>query len=276
MHRFSGPGWAPLVFACSILLASAGAAAGGSRGDKDGGHHDGRGGGSEKADGGGKGDRGAKSPGAGKGKRDAHQGRSSERNHRADRRAGNAFERRLGRGQKKGNGGQGRADDDLGKSSQDTAAALNVPAPALDLEAAYRAGTAALLASTTAIASSAAEARGERSSLELPAALQPREDNVAIPDETATLSIVNPIGPSPAIPEDIVRACQAAIETAAAPLGATDVRVSSAGTLRHPTPDSLSAPVEVSIDYARQGGTETRQSPVTCELDAAGTVTGLL
>ncbi|ESY81674.1 hypothetical protein X740_07320 [Mesorhizobium sp. LNHC221B00] len=78
----------------------------------------------------------------------------------------------------------------------------------------------------------------------------------------------------PGVPDEVVRACHDAIESAAAPFGATSVRVSSAGFVQL-SRDTISAPVEVSIDYVRQGSVETRQAPIKCELNATGSVIGL-
>lgn len=118
-----------------------------------------------------------------------------------------------------------------------------------------------------ATATAVASARGGQS-LDLPAALQP-------PSDSNTLSTVSRIEALPGVPDEVVRACHDAIESAAAPFGATSVRVSSAGPVRQLSQDTISAPVEVSIDYLRQGSVETRQAPVKCELNATGSVIGL-
>src|SRR6185503_8387837 len=75
----------------------------------------------------------------------------------------------------------------------------------------------------------------------------------------------NATEPPPGVPAEIVRACHSAIESAAASYGATRVRVTSGGAVHQLSPDTFSAPIEVSIDYARLGGVETRQAPITCE-----------
>lgn len=105
-------------------------------------------------------------------------------------------------------------------------------------------------------------------SLDLPPALQPLEDNTV-------LSAVHPIEALPGVPDKVVRACQDAIEQAAAKFGAASVRVSSAGSIRRLSQRKISAPVQVSIDYMHQGQVETRQAPVGCELNAKGSVIGL-
>lgn len=100
----------------------------------------------------------------------------------------------------------------------------------------------------------------------LPPALQPPGNSP---------STVSPIKALPGVPDEVVRACRDAIEVAAAPFGATSVRVSSAGFLRQVSPDMISAPIKVSIDYGRPGNVETRQAPIKCELNAKGSVIGL-
>lgn len=127
--------------------------------------------------------------------------------------------------------------------------------------------TAAVAATTAANAVSVARSAGTGRSLDLPSSLQPPGD--------VSPSTVSPIKALPGVPDEVVRACRDAIELAAAPFGATSVRVSSAGSIRRLSPDTISAPVEVSIDYGRQGKVETRQAPIRCELDATGGVIGL-
>lgn len=115
---------------------------------------------------------------------------------------------------------------------------------------------------------SIARSVGAGRSLDLPATLQP-------PSASNSPSTVSPIEALPGVPDEVVRACHDAIESAAAAFGATSVRVSSAGSIRRLSPDTISAPVEVSIDYGRQGNVETRQAPIKCELNATGRVIGL-
>lgn len=105
-------------------------------------------------------------------------------------------------------------------------------------------------------------------SLDLPPTLQPSSDS-------SNPSTASPIKALPGVPNKIVRACHDAVESAATPFGATRVRVSSAGFVHRLSQDTISAPIEVSIDYARQGRVETRQAPIKCELDATGSVIGL-
>ncbi|WP_292615310.1 hypothetical protein [Mesorhizobium sp.] len=124
--------------------------------------------------------------------------------------------------------------------------------------------TAAMTATAASVVPSVEAGR----SLDLPANLQP-------PSASNSPSTVSPIKALPGVPDEVVRACHDAIESAAAPFGATSVRVSSAGSIRRLSPDTISAPVEVSIDYVRQGKVETRQAPIKCELNATGGVIGL-
>jgi hypothetical protein len=76
-------------------------------------------------------------------------------------------------------------------------------------------------------------------------------------------------------PAQIVEACRASAASAALPYGAVRVDAASAGRL-NPTPDGgVAAPVEIRIVYARTRASQTRQSRVSCRLNAAGTVVAL-
>ncbi|RUV76611.1 MAG: hypothetical protein EOR30_00970 [Mesorhizobium sp.] len=130
------------------------------------------------------------------------------------------------------------------------------------------AATAAVAATTTATAVSVVPSMEAGQSVGLPPSLQP-------PSDIASPSIVSPIKALPGVPDEVVRACHDAIESAAAPFGATSVRVSSAGSIHQLSPDTILAPIEVRIDYVRQGRVETRQAPIKCELNATGGVIGL-
>jgi hypothetical protein len=81
-----------------------------------------------------------------------------------------------------------------------------------------------------------------------------------------------PLTAIPGTPPAVVRVCRQAIMSAATPLGALRVHVISAGPLRRHRRGTLTAPIEVRIDYARQGGIEVRQARIGCRLDAAGRV----
>ena len=76
-------------------------------------------------------------------------------------------------------------------------------------------------------------------------------------------------------PENDVNSCRAAIEVAATPFGLSSVRVRAAGSVRRLGEGAISVPLDVHIEYARQGGIEIRQAPIRCDLDASGTVVGL-
>ena len=80
----------------------------------------------------------------------------------------------------------------------------------------------------------------------------------------------------PGTPTAVVRACQKAIASAAAPLGAVRVRAASAGPVSRQRRGALTAPIAVRIDYARQGGIQVRQAKVRCRLDAAGRVIAVM
>ena len=76
----------------------------------------------------------------------------------------------------------------------------------------------------------------------------------------------------PGTPAAVVRACRDAVGSAAAPFGVLSVRARSAGSLRRLSRGAISAPVQVRIQYARQGGPEIRQARIRCHLDASGKV----
>ena len=70
---------------------------------------------------------------------------------------------------------------------------------------------------------------------------------------------------------EVVRSCRSAIASAARPLGATRVEAVSAGKQRR-VGELVYAPVDVRIQYARQGSREIRQAKVSCRINAAGQV----
>ena len=76
----------------------------------------------------------------------------------------------------------------------------------------------------------------------------------------------------PGTPAAVVRACRDAVGSAAAPFGVVSVRARSAGSLRRLSRGAISAPVQVRIQYVRQGGPEIRQARIRCHLDASGKV----
>ncbi|WFP60422.1 MULTISPECIES: hypothetical protein [unclassified Mesorhizobium] len=105
-------------------------------------------------------------------------------------------------------------------------------------------------------------------SLDLPLALQPAEGGIVPP-------AVHPIEVLPGVPDSVVRACHDAVVQAAASFGAISVGVSSAGSIHRLSRTKMSAPIQVSIDYVRDGNVETRQAAIGCELNAKGNVIGL-
>ncbi|CDX12376.1 conserved exported hypothetical protein [Mesorhizobium sp. ORS 3324] len=216
MRQFPGSSLACFAFACSIVLAFAGAAAGGQHGGgHDGGGHHGQDGGHDP-------------------------GSRADEGH---------------------NGGPPKGpESDPGDPSSDPP---SDPPSENDGISTITTGTVA----PTTTAKAAPSSDGGRA-LDLPPALQPSEDIAIAP-------AIYPIEALPGVPDDVVQACQDAIEQAAAQFGATSVHVSSAGPINRLGPDTISAPVQVSIDYAHQGGVETRQAPVGCELNAKGSVIGL-
>ena len=112
-------------------------------------------------------------------------------------------------------------------------------------------------------------AAGVRLSFALPRVLLPR--GRGSDRSVATFEAI------PGTPDTIVRACRAAIELAAVPYGAVDVRANSFGSLRRLNGDLLSAPIQVRIRYQRRDGPEIiRQARIKCQLDAAGRVVKLI
>ncbi|PAP94929.1 hypothetical protein CIT31_12480 [Mesorhizobium wenxiniae] len=202
-----------------------------------------RGGGNSAGDHGGGGNS-AGSHGGGGNSADSHGGGKSAGSHHGEGRKG---------GPHKGLGGK-----PSGSSSSSP----------VDDDGTSTAATAAVAATTTATAVSVVPSVEAGRSVGLPASLQP-------PSDVNSPSTVSPIKALPGVPDEVVRACHDEIESAAAPFGATSVRVSSAGSIHQLSPDTISAPIEVSIDYVRQGKVETRQAPIKCELNATGGVIGL-
>jgi hypothetical protein len=122
-------------------------------------------------------------------------------------------------------------------------------------------------------------AAGVRHSIALPPILLPSRSGhdksvpsiVGYPLRTRAL-----LRAKPGTPSAVVRVCRSAIVSAATPHGAVLVQAVSAGPLSRQPRGALSAPVEVRIDYARQGGIEVRQARIRCRLDAAGRVIAVL
>ena len=117
-------------------------------------------------------------------------------------------------------------------------------------------------------------AKGVRGSIILPPILRPSGAR----DKTSRGDVGYPplSRAIPGTPTAVVRACQKAIASAAAPLGAVRVRAASAGPVSRQRRGAITAPIAVRIDYARQGGIQVRQAKVRCRLDAAGRVIAVM
>lgn len=118
--------------------------------------------------------------------------------------------------------------------------------------------------------------KGAQHAIVLPRNLRPSKNGRDMFGRATTgypmLRLQVPLTAIPGTPPAVVRVCRQAIMSAATPLGALRVHVVSAGPLRRHRRGALTAPIEVRIDYARQGGIEVRQARVGCRLDAAGKV----
>ncbi|MET3524247.1 hypothetical protein ABID25_006118 [Mesorhizobium abyssinicae] len=146
------------------------------------------------------------------------------------------------------------------------------------------AGASTALGSTTGTAAAVAGKkkaaivvpRGARYAIVLPRSLWPsRGGRDTLGQSKKGYPVLQPLAPLkviPGTPPAVVRVCRQAIRSAAVPLGAVRVHAASAGPLRRHRLGALTAPIEVRIDYARQGGIEVRQARVGCRLDPAGRV----
>ena len=120
---------------------------------------------------------------------------------------------------------------------------------------------------------SAATAKTTRKSMVLPPVLRPSKSGRGF-TKGYPFGFLGPLEAIPGTPVAVVQACRSAVMSAAKPLGAIRVRAASAGALRQRR-GAISAPINVRVDYARQGGIEVRQAKVNCSLDRAGRVTGI-
>jgi len=120
---------------------------------------------------------------------------------------------------------------------------------------------------------SAATAKTTRKSMVLPPVLRPSKSGRGF-TKGYPFGFLGPLKAIPGTPIAVVQACRSAVMSAAKPLGAIRVRAASAGALRKRR-GAISAPINVRVDYARQGGIEVRQAKVNCSLDRAGRVTGI-
>jgi hypothetical protein len=87
--------------------------------------------------------------------------------------------------------------------------------------------------------------------------------------------VSRPLPFRPGTPVEIVSACRDTIIAAARPHGVLHVDAASAGLLEQGRNGEMVAPIDVRIVYAREGGSELKQSRVTCRLNAQGRVVGL-
>jgi hypothetical protein len=117
--------------------------------------------------------------------------------------------------------------------------------------------------------------KGARQSIALPRILWPSragsakssQDLVGYPSRSPA-----PVEAIPGTPNAVVHVCRQWIVSAAERFGAVHVHAVSAGPLRRERRGILTAPIQVRIDYDRQGGIEVRQARIKCRLDAAGRV----
>ncbi len=121
------------------------------------------------------------------------------------------------------------------------------------------------------------QARGVRQAITLPRILLPSKarSNKSGQGRGYPLLSVAPLKVIPGTPSAVVRACRQAIELAARPLGAVNVRAASAGPLSRQRRGAITAPIHVRIDYESQAGIEVRQARIRCRLDGAGRVIGV-
>jgi hypothetical protein len=136
-------------------------------------------------------------------------------------------------------------------------------------------GTATAPGGPAAVTTATASAKTGKQSIALPPALRPSKAGEGDSTKGYPFGSLRPLKAKPGTPAAVVRACRAAIMSAATPLGAVRVHAVSAGALRQRR-GALTAPIEVRIDYARQGGIEVRRARVGCRLDAAGRVTAVI
>jgi hypothetical protein len=112
----------------------------------------------------------------------------------------------------------------------------------------------------------------------LPSTLAPsgdRSDGPLVSRRGALQSVAQPLPFAPGTPVEVVAACRDSIIAAARPHGVIHVDASSAGRMLHQRDGEWIAPLEVRVVYARQGGSELKQSRVSCHLNGSGTVVAL-
>jgi len=126
-----------------------------------------------------------------------------------------------------------------------------------------------------AVTTANASARTARQSIALPQVLRPSKAGKGDFTRGFPFGSLGPLKAKLGTPAAVVRACRAAIMSAAKPLGAVGVHAVSAGPLRQRRGE-LTAPIRVRIDYASQNGLEVRQAQVGCRVDKAGRVTAII
>ncbi|TIS95368.1 MAG: hypothetical protein E5W87_32150, partial [Mesorhizobium sp.] len=136
-------------------------------------------------------------------------------------------------------------------------------------------GSATAPGSPAAVTTATAFAKTAKQSIALPPVLRPSKAGEGDSTRGYPFGSLRPLKAKPGTPAAVVRACRAAIASAATPLGAVRVHAVSAGALRQRR-GALTAPIEVRIDYARQGGIEVRRAQVGCRVDTAGRVTAII
>jgi hypothetical protein len=160
-----------------------------------------------------------------------------------------------------GGGGTTSSASSAGTTSSASSAASATPGAGPSRSAAASRGAGSSTAGGTA---TVAPVDGVRQSITLPPILLPSGRS----DRASAATAVD----EPGTPAAVVRACRDAVESAATPFGVVSVRARSAGSLRRLGRGAVSAPVQVRIHYARQGGAEIRQARIRCNLDATGKV----
>jgi hypothetical protein len=120
-------------------------------------------------------------------------------------------------------------------------------------------------------------ASGSAGKVDLPEALRPSSagdsDHIWI-QKAAPVEPQSPVQVDFNQPTTILSACREAIVSAATPLGAVFVQVVGAGPVAR-SDKGLIAPLDVQIQYDRQGKDEVRRAAVGCRLNASGKVTAI-
>jgi hypothetical protein len=107
--------------------------------------------------------------------------------------------------------------------------------------------------------------------LNIPASLMPGRGGTV---STGATTEFTPTRAAPGASLATVGACRSAIARAATRYGAVYVSAASAGAPRR-TARGITAPIEARVVYERGGGSQARQSLISCRLNAGGRVVGL-